>query len=248
MASFERTKALIPTLMLLFSAAATAQVGTGPEDAECGEGVADEYPDLYWTCEALQSFSKGFDSHALDLFKRASQWGNKTAQYRVGLMTLGGVGTEPDVIEGAAWLLLANERNNRRISARLSEVMGTLTEDQQREVKIRAAGLREEYGDFKALERRADWARWQKRGLTGSRTGRPTGSSLVMVSGDALAPGGQRPTGARNSGTIGVAARNMYDAYEIELRNIVTSVEYRDFDVLEDEVAPAEEPDEAPEE
>ncbi|MEM9301926.1 MAG: hypothetical protein AAGE01_07435 [Pseudomonadota bacterium] len=223
--------------LLTLGAVAQAQVGTGPEDAECGNGVVDERPDRFFTCEALQSFSKGFDTHALELFKRASLWGSKQAQYRVGLMTMGGIGTDADAIEGAAWLLLANERNNREITDRLNQVMSSLEQDQRRIVENRAAELREKYGDFAALDRRATWVRRQKIDMTGSRAGRAIGSSLVAVSGAAL--GGGAPVGAQNSGTIGVAMGNQYDQYEIELRNIVTSVEYRDFEVIEADVEPA---------
>ncbi|MEM9301927.1 MAG: hypothetical protein AAGE01_07440, partial [Pseudomonadota bacterium] len=222
MEAFTRLVLTFALAGFLLGETANAQVGTGPEDSECGNGVIGERPDRFFTCEALQSFKKGFDTHALELFQRASLWGNKQAQYRVGLMTLGGIGTEPDPMEAAAWMLLANERNNREITERLNQVMQTLDGDQLAAVNVRAAELQEKYGDFAALDRRARWVRRQNINITGSRTGRPIGSSLIATSGAGL--GGARPVGAQNSGTTGLGLQSGYDAYEWELRNIVTSV------------------------
>lgn len=209
-------------LLLLLSPAIPA---APQDDFLCEDTPLAIYPDIYFTCEALQSFKKGFDTHALELFKRASLWGSKEAQYRVGLFYLGGIGTEADPMEGAAWLLLANERNNRQVTERLSGVLQQLTPAQQDAVTQRAAVLREQYGDFQALERRDDWVRMQKRKTTGSRLGKPMAS-------------------VRYQGSQGVTADQANQSLELyvsTLENIVTTVEYRDFEVLEDD------PDSAPE-
>lgn len=188
----------------------------------CEDTPFDQYPDAYYTCEAMQSFKHGFDTHALEHLKRASKWGNKTAQYRVGLMTLGGIGTPADPVEGAAWLLLANERNNRDITARLREVQASMSEGAWKAAHERALVLKEEYGDFAALERRTRWVRRMKNRMTGSRLGKPMATVRV----------------ADSQGITADQMTNRLDVYERSLRHMVTTVEYRDFRVIE---PPAEE-------
>ena len=153
------------------------------ESSFCHETTFDLHPDLFYTCEARQSFKKGFDAHALTLFKRAAKWGSKSAQYRIGLMTLAGMGTEPDLIEGTAWLLLANERNADEVTEQLDLALNNLTGDEIDAAKRRARVLRETYGDSAALERRAQWVRKAKRRVTGSHLGKPMNSVRIASQG-----------------------------------------------------------------
>ena len=185
----------------------------------CEDTSMDVFPDDRWYCEAMHNFRKGFDRHALDLFKRAARYGNKLAQYKIGLMYAGGVGTEADAVEGAAWLLLANERNIDEVTERLRFVMSTLPEFEKRQAHERAGELREEYGDLNALSRRAAWVKKMKRRTTGSRLGNPM--SAVRIAGA--------------SGVTSDQQHERLDAYEQNLRDIITTVEYRDFRVIEPE-------------
>lgn len=185
----------------------------------CSDSPLDIYPDQRFTCEAMQSFKKGFDRHALDLFKQASRWGSKLAQYKVGLMYLGGYGVEADRIEGTAWLLLANERNRFRITEHLADTMRQLSSYEVGLARSRARELRAEYGDFQALERRSRWVRRLRRESTGSRLGRSMSSVRIVNS----------------MGITGDQRMALIEDYETQLRDIVTTVEYRDFEVLEDD-------------
>ena len=114
----------IALFFCLFSSAALAV----EQSALCEDSPLDIFPDQFFACEAQQSFKKGFDKHALALFKRASRWGSKQSQYKVGLMYVAGFGTQADPVEGAAWLLLANERNNRDVTEQLQLAMSELSE------------------------------------------------------------------------------------------------------------------------
>jgi TPR repeat protein len=187
--------------------------------ALCEDSPLDIFPDEFYTCEALQSFKKGFDKHALALFKRASRWGSKQSQYKVGLMYVGGFGTQRNPVEGAAWLLLANERNNHQGTEQLKLALADLDEQERAQANLRAVALREEYGDLEALERRAQWVRRMKRRTTGSHLGRPT-ATLAIVG---------------TQGITGGQALSRLDHYEATLRNVLTTVEYRDFKVLDPE-------------
>jgi hypothetical protein len=196
---------------------------TGPASAaprqsfQCENSPLDIFPDQYYSCEAMQSFKKGFDSHALSLFKRAARWGSKTSQYRVGLMYLGGYGTAVNPIEGTAWLLLANERNSTQGTQQLNEALKSLSDYERKLARERAQELSDDYGDLKALERRSRWVRRMKGRTTGSRLGRPT--ATVRIEGA--------------NGITGDQAISRLDLYETVLRNAIGTIEYRDFEVIE---------------
>ena len=112
----------------------------------CEQSQLDIFPDVFYSCEAMQNFKQGFDRHALALFKHAARWGSKHSQYKIGLMYVGGFGTARDPVEGAAWLLLANERNAMHSTEQLSLVMSELSEADRGSAKARAQSLRAEYG------------------------------------------------------------------------------------------------------
>jgi TPR repeat protein len=187
------------------------------KSALCEQSQLDVFPDVFYACEAMQSFKKGFDRHALQLFKHAARWGSKHSQYKIGLMYVGGFGVPVNRVEGAAWLLLANERNAMHSTEQLSLVMSELGEADRNKAKARAQALRAEYGDQEALMRRARWVRRMKGRTTGSRLGRPMATVSI--------PGGEGLTADRNLARL--------DVYESTLRETLTTVEYRDFEVLE---------------
>ena len=193
----------------------------------CEDSPLDIFPDQFYTCEALQSFKKGFDKHALELFKLASRWGSKQSQYKVGLMYVGGFGTRPDPVEGAAWLLLANERNNRESTKQLKLAMSELSEGGRLQANARALELRDEYGDLEALERRSRWVRRMKRRTTGSHLGRPTATLAIIGT----------------QGMTGLQTLPRLDRYEASLRITLTTVEYRDFKVIEQEDEARQDPE-----
>lgn len=183
----------------------------------CEQSQLDIFPDVFYACEAMQNFKQGFDRHALALFKHAARWGSKQSQYKIGLMYVGGLGAMRNSVEGAAWLLLANERNAMHSTEQLSLVMSELSEAGRGAAKARAQSLRAEFGDQAALLRRTYWVRRMKRRTTGSRLGQPMATVVI--------PGGEGLTAGQNIGRL--------VQYESSLRDTLTTVEYRDFQVLD---------------
>ena len=211
------------TFLLLFIGLMAGSSFAAERSSFCSNTVQDVFPDQHFSCEGLQSLKRGHDGHALEMFQQAARWGDKRAQYRVGLMHLGGIGTTPDTVEGAAWLLLANERNNRTISERLSQAHQQMDASQWEAAHVRATELQQHYGDFSALERRDRWARERKRDLTGSRLGKPMATVEVQHPGIP-------------SQLTGITGRQMLarlDRYVDTLQDVMTTIEYRDFEVIE---------------
>jgi len=185
----------------------------------CEQSQLDIFPDQFYTCEAMQNFKRGFDKQALSLFKKAAKFGSKRSQYKIGLMYVGGYGAPVDLVEGAAWLLLANERNVMHSTEQLALVMSELSAEGRVDAKARAQALRAEYGDVVALKRRARWVRKMQRRTTGSHLGQPMATVSI--------PGGEGRTALQNN-------RRLVQ-YESTLRETLTTVQYRDFKVLEPE-------------
>ena len=72
--------------------------------------------------------------------KRAAQGGNVAAQNRLAKLYWGGIGTEPDPIEAAAWYFLA--RRAGLIDQEMNDFLGGLTDEQQKQALERANRLR----------------------------------------------------------------------------------------------------------
>ncbi|HEX7340725.1 MAG TPA: hypothetical protein VF269_00465 [Rhodanobacteraceae bacterium] len=70
-------------------------------------------------CLGLRDWKKGHYHTALEFFRLAAGWGNKNAQYTLGLIYYGGRHVAPNPALGIAWLELANQRNN---DVRIGEV------------------------------------------------------------------------------------------------------------------------------
>lgn len=63
-------------------------------------------------CLGLRDWRDGHYSSGLELIKLAAGWGNKSAQYTLGLIYYGGHHVATNPVRGMAWLKLANERAN----------------------------------------------------------------------------------------------------------------------------------------
>ncbi|MEM7704274.1 MAG: hypothetical protein AAF358_01905 [Pseudomonadota bacterium] len=138
-------------------------------------------PDLKNFAEAALDMKNGRYDSAMTNLRDSARFGNKTAQYSIGMMYIYGTGVERNWSRGHAWLKLsASHAEPDYVSARdqvfeqLDEAEKTTTEDIHRE-------LATIFGDSAALERRENWVRKQRRTVTGSRVG-STAAVQVEVS------------------------------------------------------------------
>lgn len=211
-------------------AIATVSVAQAQDyDTDTG-GVASvqEYPDMVHYRSAVRSYKSGFNDHAREQFMMAARWANKEAQFNLALMYFSGIGTEPDKVRGTAWALLADERGDGRFRKTRIEMMNMLEPAEREQALEQARELKTDYGDLAALERRAEWVRKQKRELTGSRLG--TMGSMVRV----IEPGAGPGLGGGYAGRGDQLIAHI-ETFEQELFDVVTTVEYRDFEVLDEE-------------
>ena len=178
------------------------------------------YPDRIHYEAAVRSYKRGFNDHAREQFQLAAEWGNKNAQFNLALMHFSGIGVAADKILGTAWALLADERGDGRFRATRLEMMQLLAPEERQRAITRANELKTSYGDFQALEKRAKWVRKQKRELTGSRTGALASAVRINLPDGRFAGRGDEYLA-------------YIQTFEQELFDVVTSVEYKDFEVIE---------------
>ncbi|MFK7954879.1 MAG: hypothetical protein AB8B96_02195 [Lysobacterales bacterium] len=217
MISHRKNLALIMCALLCVSASAQEDLGQRTLNN------VQSYPDAVHYQAAVRSYKDGFNTHAMEQFLLAARWGNKEAQFNLALMHFAGIGVAVDRVRGAAWALLADERGDGRFRKTRREIMGLLEPADKSAALDLARELKQDFGDFQALEKRARWVRQQKRELTGSRTG--SLASAVRVT----TPGG------RFAGR-GDEYLTYINTFEQSLFDIVTRVEYKDFEVLDDPV------------
>ena len=88
--------------------------------------------------------------------------------------------------------------------------------------------LKTEYGDLAALERRDEWARKERREITGSHVG--SSASAVRI---------QVPTaGGRTLRVSGAEYYSKLEGFVSEIRDFEYDISYRDFAVVEEEATP----------
>ena len=72
--------------------------------------------------------------------KRAADGGNVAAQNRLAKLYMGGIGTEPNAIDAAAWYFLA--RRAGLVDLEMNDFLAGLTEEEQKQALERANRLR----------------------------------------------------------------------------------------------------------
>lgn len=105
-------------------------------------------------CLGLKDWHQGHYNNALELLKLAAGWGNKNAQYTLGLIYYGGHHVAADPALGIAWFKLANERHNDEyISLATKSAIRWATKAQKQRAEQLFQKMRHHYGDKVATER-----------------------------------------------------------------------------------------------
>jgi len=110
-------------------------------------------PGDYYLEQGQKAFSRGQLARAHEMFLAAASWGQKIAQYNLGLMSFKGVGVPVDRIEGRAWLSLAAERGDDPLVAAREWADVQLTPGQRTQANVRLETLAQKYADAAALPR-----------------------------------------------------------------------------------------------
>lgn len=142
---------------------------------------SDGRPGVKFFTLGVQAFRKGDYRHAIDMYRVAASWAYKPAEYNLGVMYFKGQGIPVDRPRGAAWMVLAAERNDPQYVKARDLMVTVLSKPEFAKTDELWSELKQTYADKVALRRaKAQWA-WVKTHQTGTRVGGGVGNIRVGV-------------------------------------------------------------------
>lgn len=166
----------IVVLIAAMQAQPAAAIGIDVNGTVSGAfGLSEEdarfFPGTYFFRKGCEAWKRGRTTEAIDLWMVAASWGQKSAQYNLGIAYFRGEGVIQDVPLGLAWLGLAVERHHPVFQESLDAAWYQSTVEERIAGKQIFAELKPVYGDAVALKRAMRRYEDERRNLTGSRVG-----------------------------------------------------------------------------
>lgn len=128
-------------------------------------------PGTYFFRKGCEAWKKGKVSDAIHLWEVAASWGQKSAQYNLGIAWYKGDGVARNTALGLAWLGLAAERHHPLFQDSLDAAWYESSVEERIAGKQKFAELKPRYGDEFALKRAMQRYEEERRNITGSRLG-----------------------------------------------------------------------------
>lgn len=173
---------LIAFALALFAIQAQAQRARDPLSFF---GLAEEearfLPGAYYFHKGCDAFHRGDVDGAIALWKIAASWGQKSAQYDLGIAYFEGRGIEADRPLGLAWLALAAERKDVSFETSLALAWQQSSEDEHDRANALWRSLRPTYADAVALRRARVRYEQSMREVTGAPDGHAVGNMTVYT-------------------------------------------------------------------
>lgn len=133
--------------------------------------IAEHTPGYRLNAEGQRAWDRGWYFEARHKFRLAAWYGDKLAQYNLGVMYYRGDGVERDAARAWAWFALAAERDYPDFVEIWQTAWHELDEDNQVRAQRILAELEPRYSDRVAIDRTARKMERDHRKMTGSRTG-----------------------------------------------------------------------------
>lgn len=131
--------------------------GQEPEAAQalmlCPSSLERILPGRYYMCEAQRDFWLGRQDQSMEMMRDAAAWGNKRAQYALGIMYFNGQHAPVNRPLGLAWLALAAERHDPDIEPAFISAFGHVTPDELAQANALWLQMRPKYADNVAAKR-----------------------------------------------------------------------------------------------
>lgn len=128
-------------------------------------------PGTYYFRKGCAAWKDGNARDAIYLWKIAASWGQKSAQYNLGIAYYTGEGVKKDTVLGLAWLGLAAERHHSLFQDSLDIAWYQSSVEERTASQKKFAELKPRYGDDVALKRALRRYESVARDMTGSRIG-----------------------------------------------------------------------------
>ncbi|WP_140649171.1 hypothetical protein [Rhodanobacter glycinis] len=119
----------------------------------CPRGLERFLPGSYYYCVGVRDMAKGNNARSREMLRIAASWGNKSAQFLLGMGYFKGDVEPLDRPLGLAWMGLASERRDPTYAAIFSSAWkGATTQEQARAQELWRSML-PTYGDARAARR-----------------------------------------------------------------------------------------------
>ena len=120
----------------------------------CAPIMARLLPGEFHYCAAVRDWEGGHDRRGLDEARFAATWGEKRAQFDLGVYYFNGKhGAPADHAQGLAWLTLAAERKDPHYQAVLDAARAQATPEDRAKAQALLPPMIEQYGDVHAVDR-----------------------------------------------------------------------------------------------
>lgn len=139
------------------------------------------FPGTYFFHKGCDAFARGDHEGGVAMWKIAASWGQKAAQYDLGIAYFEGKGVAADRPRGLAWLALAAERKDPAFEESLALAWRQSSESEHDRANALWRELRGTYADDVALKRAHRRYVEELRSVTGARTGHFIGNMLVWT-------------------------------------------------------------------
>lgn len=110
-------------------------------------------PGVFNFCVAVRDFQRGYYRDAVEMLKLSASWGDKRAQYALGVMYFNGDHVAADRPLGLAWLTLAAERRDPTYEAVRISAHGKANETERQHTERLLDAMRPVYTDDVAAKR-----------------------------------------------------------------------------------------------
>jgi hypothetical protein len=119
----------------------------------CPQGLERFLPGSYYYCVGVRDMAKGNHARSREMLQIASGWGNKSAQFLLGMGYFKGDVEPLDRPLGLAWMGLASERRDPTYAAIFSSAWKSATPQEQVRAQELWRSMLSTYGDARAARR-----------------------------------------------------------------------------------------------
>jgi hypothetical protein len=133
---------------------ASEPAGQKAPPIECAEGLERYLPGDYYLCAASRAVARGRYASAISLYESAAAWGDKRAQFNLGLLYYRGQHVPQDKARGMAWLALSAERPQDRLQREvLASAYASASPELRRQADALWNAMKPRYADRTARTR-----------------------------------------------------------------------------------------------
>lgn len=162
-------------VLILRLAAVIAALALYPVQAEEPAPLLEHVPGFQSYQQGIRDYNEGRLFSARHYFLVAARYGDKVAQYNLGVMYFNGEGMPADRVRGWAWFDLAAERGYPQMVETALDAWSFLDAAEQMQATTYRDELAAEFGDAVVVPRVANMMERARRNPTGSRTGHVSG-------------------------------------------------------------------------